>query len=83
MIELAAFAAIAVYICHRAYIVLSKAIEWSNIERMFERGEVHLGQDLLHVIPSDDTRLARKTTAVRSAPLIKTAPALKEPGPFG
>jgi DNA-binding transcriptional LysR family regulator len=37
-------------------IVLIEAIGWADIERMLERGEVHLGQNLLHAIPTHDRR---------------------------
>ena len=37
-------------------IVLSEAIGWADIERMLERGEVHLGQNLLHAVPAHDRR---------------------------
>jgi DNA-binding transcriptional LysR family regulator len=40
-------------------IVLTEAIGWSDVEGLLERGDVHLGQNLLHALPPNDTRFAR------------------------
>lgn len=40
-------------------IVLREAIGWADIERMLERGEVHLGQNLLHAVSAHDSRFDR------------------------
>jgi DNA-binding transcriptional LysR family regulator len=37
---------------------LIEAIGWSDIRGMLERGEIHLGQNLLHAVPPGDGRFA-------------------------
>jgi DNA-binding transcriptional LysR family regulator len=40
----------------RVQVKLIEAIGWSDIREMLERGEVHLGQNLLHALPPGDRR---------------------------
>jgi DNA-binding transcriptional LysR family regulator len=40
---------------------LLEAIGWSDIRGMLERGEIHLGQNLLHAVPPSDQRFAAHT----------------------
>jgi DNA-binding transcriptional LysR family regulator len=39
---------------------LTEAIAWPDTLAMLERGEIHLGQNLLHAVPPDDPRFANQ-----------------------
>ncbi len=40
-------------------LTMTEALGWAHIRSLLERGEIHLGQNLLHAVPADDTRYAR------------------------
>jgi DNA-binding transcriptional LysR family regulator len=42
-------------------LTLIEALGWANIRAMLERGEIHLGQNLLNAVPASDTRYASLT----------------------
>jgi DNA-binding transcriptional LysR family regulator len=42
-------------------LTLIEALGWSQIRPMLERGEIHIGQNLLNAVPAGDTRYASLT----------------------
>jgi DNA-binding transcriptional LysR family regulator len=45
------------------HVKLTEAVAWSDTLEMFERGEIHLGQNLLRAVRADDTRFANHPLA--------------------